>query len=218
MQAFINEEKFPANMAFAAYLIKTLVRVGANTESVAISIPIVPKLANPSIERANKYIFTSYLWVSLGQLSHPLFNMHINANLISKYWSCLNLLSKYLISWYWPHKAYVAITIDLSYIEKNVQIKSKSIYSYCLFVCFLPYIPDHGQFVGQRQRAISIQWQSTIGGDTIAECDDCAEFSVGHKFVHKHLEADKFRHGFAVFWLDTHQKSKRPKQILQHRL
>ena len=133
MQAFINEEKFPANMAFAAYLIKTLVRVGANTESVAISIPIVPKLANPSIERANKYIFTSYLWVSLGQLSHPLFNMHINANLISKYWSCLNLLSKYLISWYWPHKAYVAITIDLSYIEKNVQIKSKSIYSYCLF-------------------------------------------------------------------------------------
>ena len=47
MHAFMNEEKFPANIALAAYLIKTFVLVGANTDSVAISMPIVPKFANP---------------------------------------------------------------------------------------------------------------------------------------------------------------------------
>ena len=47
MQAFMNEEKLPANMALAAYLMNTFVRVGANTDKVAISMPIVPKLANP---------------------------------------------------------------------------------------------------------------------------------------------------------------------------
>jgi len=47
MHAFINDEKLPASMALAAYLIKTFVRVGANTDNVAISIPIVPKLAKP---------------------------------------------------------------------------------------------------------------------------------------------------------------------------
>ncbi len=43
----MKEEKFPANMALAAYFKNTLDLVGANTLSVAISIPIVPKLANP---------------------------------------------------------------------------------------------------------------------------------------------------------------------------
>lgn len=47
MQAFIKDEKFPAIIALAAYFINVLVRVGANTLSVAISIPIVPKLAKP---------------------------------------------------------------------------------------------------------------------------------------------------------------------------
>lgn len=47
MQAFINEEKFPANMALAAYFKNVFVRVGANTLRVAISIPIEPKFANP---------------------------------------------------------------------------------------------------------------------------------------------------------------------------
>jgi hypothetical protein len=47
MHAFINEEKFPANMALPAYFKKTFALVGANTLNVAISIPIVPKLANP---------------------------------------------------------------------------------------------------------------------------------------------------------------------------
>lgn len=47
MQAFMNEEKLPANMALAAFLKNTLLRVGANTLRVAISMPIVPKLAKP---------------------------------------------------------------------------------------------------------------------------------------------------------------------------
>jgi hypothetical protein len=47
IQAFINDEKLPASMALAAYFINTLVRVGANTDNVAISIPIEPKLAKP---------------------------------------------------------------------------------------------------------------------------------------------------------------------------
>lgn len=62
MHAFMNEEKFPANMALAAYLIKTLVLVGANTDNVAISMPMVPKFANPhnayvEITRDLSYIF-----------------------------------------------------------------------------------------------------------------------------------------------------------------
>ena len=45
----MNELKFPASMAFPAYfMIIFVVLVGANTLSTAISIPIVPKLANPS--------------------------------------------------------------------------------------------------------------------------------------------------------------------------
>lgn len=47
MQAFINDEKFPANIALAAYFRNVLVLVGAKTLKVAISIPIVPKFANP---------------------------------------------------------------------------------------------------------------------------------------------------------------------------
>lgn len=47
MQAFIKEEKFPANIALAAYFKKVLVLVGAKTLRVAISMPIVPKLAKP---------------------------------------------------------------------------------------------------------------------------------------------------------------------------
>jgi hypothetical protein len=47
MQAFMNDEKLPASIALAAYLIKTFVRVGANTDNVAISMPIVPKFAKP---------------------------------------------------------------------------------------------------------------------------------------------------------------------------
>jgi hypothetical protein len=53
IQAFINDEKLPASMALAAYFIKTLVRVGANTDNVAISIPIEPKLAKPFLTILN---------------------------------------------------------------------------------------------------------------------------------------------------------------------
>ena len=50
IQAFMNDEKFPANIAFAAYFMIVLERVGANELKIAISIPIVPKLANLAVE------------------------------------------------------------------------------------------------------------------------------------------------------------------------
>ena len=46
MQAFIKEEKFPAIIALAAYLMKTFVLVGANTLKMAISIPTSLKKTN----------------------------------------------------------------------------------------------------------------------------------------------------------------------------
>ncbi len=47
MHAFMNDEKFPASIARDAYFINTFALDGANTLKVAISMPMVPKLANP---------------------------------------------------------------------------------------------------------------------------------------------------------------------------
>lgn len=49
MQAFINEEKLPANIARPAYFKKKSERDGAYMLIVAIMMPIVPKLAKPQM-------------------------------------------------------------------------------------------------------------------------------------------------------------------------
>jgi hypothetical protein len=49
MQAFMNEEKLPANIARPAYFKKKSERDGTYMLIVAIIIPIVPKLAKPQI-------------------------------------------------------------------------------------------------------------------------------------------------------------------------
>ena len=58
IQAFMKELKFPANMAFPAYFMIILVLVGANTLNIAISMPIVPKLANPLFNEKYHHLFT----------------------------------------------------------------------------------------------------------------------------------------------------------------